>query len=378
MSADPAIPKTGQLSGTLCTTDSVPTHRRTKYWRDTLSRTFGALDIAVLDQACSGAVRTSPLGRLRVATVESNPLRVWRTSRLIARDGDDHFLVKLLARGTARVEQDGRVAVLGPGEIVFCDMARPMQMEFPRPFQTKSVVLPRRLLGLREPDLRRIVAVPIRPDTTLGSLLSPFLNRVVDTAATYPPRTGEALAHNVVDFLTALAEEQLRQDVDAIPTAADELVLRIQAFINQHLGEPDLTPEAIARAHQISVRYLHKLFQAQDMTVSRWIQRRRLQECRRELAHHGSAGRTIAAVARRWGFTSAAHFSRAFRAVYGMSPTEWRDSVVIPGPPTRLLPKASSGGPEGAGAPRYRHVTPPAVRHRTHLTEEAVATAGCL
>lgn len=38
-------------------------------------------------------------------------------------------------------------------------------------------------------------------------------------------------------------------------------------------------------------------------------------------------GRTIAAVANRWGFMSATHFSRVFRAAYGMSPSEWRDTV---------------------------------------------------
>ncbi|MET8954189.1 helix-turn-helix domain-containing protein [Streptomyces sp. NPDC004393] len=376
MSPNSSTPKTGQLSSTHCTTDSVPTDRRTAYWRETLSRTFGAVDIAVPDQVCSGAVRTSPLGRLRVATVESDPLRAWRTSRLIARGGDAPLVVKLLARGTARVEQDGRVAVLDGGEIVFCDMARPIRMEFPRPFETKSIVLPRRLLGLRDSDFQRITATPIHPDTTLGSLLSPFLTKVVDSAATYPPRTGEALAHNVVDFLTALAEEQLRQDTAESPSGTGMLVLRIQAFIDRHLAEPNLSPESIARAHQISVRYLHKLFQAEDTTVSRWIQRRRLQECRRELARRQAEGRTIAAVARRWGFTSAAHFSRAFRAVYGMSPTEWRNSAAAPGSPAQPLPKGAPAEPE-SGASHCGHAGLPGVRRRADLVGGAGETAGC-
>ncbi|MGW0964073.1 AraC family transcriptional regulator [Streptomyces gelaticus] len=32
----------------------------------------------------------------------------------------------------------------------------------------------------------------------------------------------------------------------------------------------------------------------------------------------------MAAVAQRWGFVSPSHFSRAFRATYGMSPREWQ------------------------------------------------------
>lgn len=103
------------------------------------------------------------------------------------------------------------------------------------------------------------------------------------------------------------------------------LLLRIRAFIDRHLADPDLTPRAIARAHSISLRHLHNLFESEDATVSRWIQRRRLEECRRDLARHAK-GSTIAAVAHRWGFVSAAHFSRVFRAVYGMAPRECRDS----------------------------------------------------
>ncbi|MCG5220618.1 helix-turn-helix domain-containing protein [Streptosporangium soli] len=35
---------------------------------------------------------------------------------------------------------------------------------------------------------------------------------------------------------------------------------QIHAFILQNLGDAHLTPDAIAAAHHISVRYLHKLF----------------------------------------------------------------------------------------------------------------------
>ena len=145
-----------------------------------------------------------------------------------------------------------------------------MRMEFPHPFQTKSLVLPRRLLDLREPDLQRLTATAIRPDTTLGSLLSPFLTQLVDTAETYPSATGEVLARHIVDLLAVLAGERLHQEAGDTPSAARVLLPRIQVFIDRHLADPDVTPEVIARAHQISVRYLHRLFETEDVTVSRW------------------------------------------------------------------------------------------------------------
>lgn len=312
--------------GSLLTTDSVPAPQRRTYWREALSRTFTAVDIVVPDDVYSGTIRTSRLGHLQVVTVECDSLRAVRTPRLIAQGNAENLIVRLQGKGVARLEQDGREAYLQAGEIVIYDLARPHRMDFPERLQTKSVLLHRRLLGLSESELRQITASPLRSDMAVGRLLPIMLSRLADTAETFRPRTGELLARNVVDLLTVLADEQLGRDSEGTPSGDAVLLLRIRTFIGRHLADPDLTPEVIARAHHISVRYLHKIFEGEDTTVSRWIQSRRLEACRRDLLRREAAHRTIVAVAHRWGFTSAAHFSRVFRAAYGMSPSEWRNA----------------------------------------------------
>jgi AraC-like DNA-binding protein len=47
-----------------------------------------------------------------------------------------------------------------------------------------------------------------------------------------------------------------------------------------------------------------------------------LEAARQDLTATG--GPTIGAIAYRWGFTDATHFSRRFRSEYGMSAREWR------------------------------------------------------
>ncbi|GGS31519.1 hypothetical protein GCM10010269_82520 [Streptomyces humidus] len=308
------------------TTDSLPVDRRRAYWREALSQTFGAVHMTVPDEVYSGTIRTAQLGRLQAVTVDGDCLTALRTRRLVAQGSEhDYVVVKLLDRGVARLEQDGREALLGPGDIFVYDMARPVRLNLPQAFRTKSLVLPRDILGLSESDMAQVTATPLGTGTSLGDLLSPFLAGLVDGAGTYPPRTSELMARNVVDLLGVLADEVLGRSHTDTSTGNRALLLRIQAFIDRHLADPDLTPRAIARAHHISLRYLHKLFESENVTVGRWIQRRRLEECRRDLTRHGS-GSTIAAVAHRWGFTNATHFSRVFRTVHGMSPREWRES----------------------------------------------------
>jgi len=58
--------------------------------------------------------------------------------------------------------------------------------------------------------------------------------------------------------------------------------------------------------------------------VAALIRERRLEHCRAELADAAHAGRPVAVVGARWGFTDPAHFSRAFRARYGVAPGRFR------------------------------------------------------
>ncbi|GAB2997427.1 helix-turn-helix domain-containing protein [Streptomyces pseudoechinosporeus] len=329
MTPDALIHDGGTMPGSFYTTDPLPAHRRRAYWRAALSQTFGGVNMAVPDEVRSAMIRTTPLGRLRAVTVHGESLSALRTRRLVAQGAEDAYVVlKLVDRGTGRVAQDGRTARLGPGDIFVYDTTRPVRLDLPLPFRTKSLYLPRDMLGLSESDLTRITASPLGSDTPLGALLSPFLGRLVDSAGTHPPRTGELLARNVVDLLGGLADERLGRAATGTDTPEGNraLLLRIRAFIDQHLSDPGLTPQVIARAHHISPRYLHKLFESEGVTVSRWIQRRRLEACRQDLGRRDMAGTAIAAVAHNRGFTSAAHFSRAFRAAYGMSPREWRET----------------------------------------------------
>ncbi|MDX3117764.1 helix-turn-helix domain-containing protein [Streptomyces scabiei] len=231
---------------------------------------------------------------------------------------------------------------LEPGDVCFYDVRRAPALGFREPFRTTVFLVPAELLDLSEPEVRRIVRTPVARASRLGALLSPVLSDLARAAAEARPPVGEMLAWNAVNLLSTLAAEQSGTGSPGssgpsgewgTPGAQPPVLARILEYVELHLTEPDLCPEGIARAHHISVRYLHRLFKDEGATVSRWILRRRLEECRRDLIRHGRESRTIAAVAGRWGFLSATHFSRVFRAAYGMSPREWRDAAGRAAPP---------------------------------------------
>ncbi|MFE4819173.1 helix-turn-helix domain-containing protein [Streptomyces sp. NPDC056704] len=267
------------------------------------------------------------------------PYPARRAHRLVARDSGEYLFVGI--RGAADVRGAAGVrggsgahgprqpedVFLGPGDICFYDAHGPATLDFPERFRMKVFLVPYESLGLDAADVARLAGTPVPRVSRLGSLLSPFLSELADTASSSLPPVGELLAWNAVNVLATLATERLNRDATATPDARTPLRARILEFIDLHLTDEDLSPETIAGAHHISARYLHRLFQDEGTTVGRWIQRRRLEECRRDLMIRARGGRTIAAVANRWGFMSATHFSRVFRAAYGMSPSEWRDTV---------------------------------------------------
>jgi AraC-like DNA-binding protein len=104
---------------------------------------------------------------------------------------------------------------------------------------------------------------------------------------------------------------------DAAPATAHRAAAR--CYIEDHLARPDLGAEQIAAAIGLSARQLSRVFAADGTSVPRHVLARRLQLAYSMLAAKpGAAGETVADVAARCGFTSAAYFSHAFREHFGV------------------------------------------------------------
>jgi AraC-like DNA-binding protein len=79
----------------------------------------------------------------------------------------------------------------------------------------------------------------------------------------------------------------------------------------------------------VSPRYVRMIFAARQENVSAYILRRRLEECAQQLTSVLWSGHTIAETASSWGFTSMAHFTRAFKDRFGVTPRQYRRQHLI-------------------------------------------------
>lgn len=312
------------------TTDAVPEEERLAYWRDALGRALVPMTVTARgDGPFSGRVSTGRLGSLRISTVEADAQRASRTPAQIARAASDCVAVGVQTTGTATLVQDGRHARVGEGDLVVYDTSRPYALDYPQRFSTRVLHMPRRALGLPEEELRRVTGTAIAGAEGAGALLGSFLTGLAASLPSCSPAVATRLAASVVDLFATLVDERTTADGPSLADPHHHLVPRVRDHIDRHLADPRLSPASIAAAHHISVRYLHRLFEDEGVTVARLIQRRRLEECARDLTRSDPAAPTVSAVAQRWGFTNPAHFSRVFRAAYGRSPREWARSGAV-------------------------------------------------
>lgn len=294
-------------------------------WRDLIREHFVALEIEADGEGpFRGNVRTTPIGHLKVASVDCRTAQdCTRTPGLARRDDQVYLQVGLLTQGAAVLRQDGREAALRPGAFALYETDRPFFWRLRDDWELLVFTWPREAVAVDAAQSRRLTARALDGGSGLGGIVGRMLRDLVAAPPELSRAGGIRLADEVAELVTTVATERVSGDHPAAPTA-DDLVARIEAYIAEHLGDPDLCPDRIAAAQFLSTRHLHRLFARSGSTVTSHIRGKRLEQCRRDLLDPRHC-RSITEIARRWGFTDAATFSRAFRGAYRLTPSSYRD-----------------------------------------------------
>jgi AraC-like DNA-binding protein len=273
-----------------------------------------------------GGVRSASLGVVKLCDVWAhNDVIARRTRRLISSTDPDYLKVSVQMRGSGVVSQGDQQAALGPGDFILYDAARPYQFSAGAPVYLRTVVFPRDALRLSPAQLQRLTTRPISGREGVGFMVSQYfaaLGRQLDTGAC---SASWYLSEATLDLLGASFAERLAcTEKSGLGSGKAGLLLRVRTYIEHRLSDPDLDIATIAGAHHVSVRYLQKLFEGQEQTVTGWIRAQRLEHCRRDLANPALAEEPVASIAARWGLIDAPHFSRLFKSTYGLAPRDHR------------------------------------------------------
>ncbi len=238
--------------------------------------------------------------------------------------GEDFYGVLFNITGRQRIRGDHPDRILQPGDVLVWNSRMSCDFELPAAIQEFQILVPLERFEQMWPSL----AIEDAPrHLTAGSSML-------------------ALAHGGVQTLwrqqQQFAQEELRTGLEAIvdllgkanrPTwtpsrSKAKLFDDIVRYIDRELDDPELDSTSIAQRHGCSVRSLQVLFAERQLTVAGFIRQRRLERCRQALCTDDNSS-NIGNLALHWGFSDAAHFSKLFRATYGVSPRQYRQRSAV-------------------------------------------------
>lgn len=251
----------------------------------------------------------------------------------------DHWHISALRSGRTWTEVDGSVSEGEPGKVQLRSLGHPFRGRS-TDAKTLSLIVPRTLLF----DVP--AAVEIKNNIVISGTLTELLIEYLNIIETNLPRLVAAdlphLVQTVRDMLLACVSSSLAQLAGTEQYSILALTERIRRFVEGNLTSDDLSVERMCRELGISRTRLYQVFE-QDGGVHHYIQRRRLLSAHAALSDPANREQ-IVDIAFAIGFSSAAHFSRAFSKEFGYSPREARNLTI----PHYLRHAASSATADAA------------------------------
>jgi len=244
-----------------------------------------------------------------------------RSGRHIRRDAIDHFCIAFLRSGRNDGDYHHICSRADTTSILFADEAQESRRHYSR-FEALRLLIPRsRIPGaLRGANVHGLT-IPIAQAG--ASLLASH----VQTLACRIDELTKAEAEAAIDAAMLLvpgalnAAQPFFERLD--PRFDASLISMIKSYIDSHLGGLAESPAAICQRFGLSRSSLYRLFECEG-GVARYIMNKKLDLARHLLSEGAGDAVAIRSVGERIGFKSEAHFSRAFKKRFSMTPREAR------------------------------------------------------
>ena len=278
------------------------------------------------DDAVDAELISAPLGPCRLSRISASAHGV-RVSRLVQHSYDvDSIKCLLQLEGTSSFEQNGKTYAIGPRSWIVYDPTRPYHLNNRSRISQLLLQVPRS--NFSSAAIERMSSPHVFSDDPVGvpRVIAAFARTTMDEIAAFDDVSGS----RVGDTLARLATTMIATDTDETDDESCTLRIlraRVKAYIENNLSRSDLDIEEIAQRMGCSRRYIFRAFQAADTTPSQYIWDLRLERTREHLTTGSFSGGSISEIAFACGFSSTAHFSRAFRKRYGMSPSDARRQI---------------------------------------------------
>lgn len=269
----------------------------------------------------SAEVKMRHLGGVRILQCKSDPCSGFRSEKEIGKSAEAYFGLLFILDGSELVKSLDQTAVLKKGTLLLWDSTQPVEFCLLEPLHKVTLLIPQHYIFTRVPQVSPFIGKPFNVDSGLGAITAAHVISLAYESSQIEKGQGDSLVDLTLELLATFLHAQTQEPLSK---SRVDLLQDIKLYIDKHLEDPDLCPTSIAKHFNLSTRYLHLLFKDTNVTVSKSIQQKRLEQCRRDLIRGGRFKAKITDVAFQWGFNDSSHFSRVFKNYYGLSPQAYQ------------------------------------------------------
>ena len=240
-------------------------------------------------------------------------------------DGNDDFSFHLNVSGLSTVVSRRGETTLRDGDAMLLSYSAGRTITRPALVDHRVIRLPRALLRPLVHDIDDAVLRPIPRGTGMLNLLRGYADALFDDPVLGAPDVRQLLVTQLCDLVAVTIGAT--RDAAAVAEGRGVRAARLRAIkadIEAHLALGDVSAASVARRQNVSVSYIRKLFEGEQTSFSEFVLSRRLLRVHRLLMDPRRVNQSIASLAFEVGFGDLSYFNRAFKRLYGATPSEIR------------------------------------------------------
>lgn len=307
------------------TTEAFAAKDRSGLWRDALNENFlsWSLEDLAQEEDYFARITAHEFHRAKVLRCLCDPCSGMRTQSHIARDADDAFGILHVLEGKEVLKQGEHETLLNPGDTLLWDSTRPMHFSVLEKLHKLTIFIPQKQLSEILPQSHDFCGAPIRASTPLGRIIGNNIRMLgehcheLDSSEFFP----------VLRSVLGLISAALVSGNEIKDRRHRGLLQQIKDYVTANIDNPMMNAASIARANNISKRYLYRLFETEETSITDLIRAQRLQICKEAILLNATGQTTLTDIALSHGFNDIAHFSKLFKNQYGISPRVFRDEI---------------------------------------------------
>jgi len=282
-----------------------------------LSSRYGRHEALPLDRnTINIGLKIQQRGPFEVATAFGNGFQFGRVGDELSERWHDHFFLVQQHTGQTRVNHQGRSTVLQKADCAILDSLGTCNFQINEGGFISCFAIPWDAMVSRRGALTAAFNVAISGDRVIGRTLTTMLRSLDAVEGEYDIQD----VAMVSGIIASLLERWLGTQVPAMLSHTEQSVInRLQLWVQEHIDDPEISPDLMAAIASLSRRQLYRLFGKQGTTPIAWLWRMRLHKAHEEIRRRPQ--RKLTEIAYGYGFSDTSHFSKLYRREFGVMPS---------------------------------------------------------